>query len=663
MRSLQNQILAISFLLVSLCIFSLWITILYLEKKTEYKSVNESVKGIEVLLLKAFTEQESFINFELTNTHYYKSGDSRFLNSFGQHLENVKNELASLESIEFKSDDVKYKVNQIQKEIDDYSILFEKFESSIRKRGYKSLGIVGRMRKAVHFLEDSSSIDKTDLLMLRRHEKDFIIRQEQQYIQKFDKVITKLKSENRSKAVIIKFINDYDFNFQQLATYDRIIGIKSNTGYKQKLNYATEEILNNFERLNLTINLLQKQEEAKLTNYIIIFWLIALLVLITLIFSFSKRLSLRISKLSLAIQDVVSHNFSKRMNLSIQSKKDEVSLLSNNVLKMENELHDYINHFIEKVHDKTSELREKNEQIESQNSKILSQKEEFQQQNKDLLDGMRYGWRIQRALIPDDEKFKESVEKGFVYFSPKEIVSGDIYWTRKVLVNDLEETLFSVIDCTGHGVPGAFMSILAINAINDAVFRKHTLKPKALIQATNLYVYNAMKYYTNSNLNSNVKDGMDLAFCKLNRNKNKLSYVGACRPLYLMRKLDSDADLNIGLDEDEYRTTVWRDYILYDVFPLKYTVGTIDPDKSNLITSKELNVKKGDYIYIFSDGYADQFGGPKDKKFLTKRLKSLLFNIYELPPSSQKEILQNTISDWKGQRDQIDDICVMGVQV
>lgn len=663
MRSLQQQILAISFLLVSLCILSLWITTLYLEKKTEYKSVNESVKGIEVLLLKAFTEQESFINFESTNIHYYKSGESEFISSFDLYLEDIKAELTKLDRTDFDSKEIEDKVKDIQNQLDEYKALFEKMELSIRKRGFKSLGIVGQMRKAVHYLEDSSSIDKTILLTLRRHEKDFIIRQEQQYIQKFETVISQLKSKFHSSSATLKVLNDYDFFFQQLATYDRMIGVKSNTGFKQKLNHSTHAILNNFDQLNLSIKVLQQQEINKLTNYIIAFWVVALVVLITLIISLSKRLSSRITKLSYAIDDVVSHNFSKRMNISIQSRNDEVSQLSNNVIKMENELHDYINHFIEKVHDKTSELREKNEQIEAQKSKILTQKEQFQQQNKDLLDGMKYGWRIQRALIPDDDKFIDTVDKGFVYFSPKEIVSGDIYWTRKDQSGKNDEILFSVIDCTGHGVPGAFMSILAINAINDAIFRKNALEPDTIIKATNHYVYNSMKYYTNSSLNSNVKDGMDLAFCKLNRKKKTLSYVGASRPLYILRKIVDDSDKEIGLNKEEYKTSQWKDYILFDVSPLKVTVGTLDSKESEQIISNQIQVKKEDFIYIFSDGYPDQFGGPKDKKFLTKRFKSLLFNICDLAPSAQKEILQNTLADWKGQREQIDDICVMGVKV
>ncbi len=622
---------------------------------------------MEVLLYKSFTEQENFINFEVTNINFYKNESSPFIDQFQTHYVDLKGGLNKLDSCAKEINGISHEIELIHFRLNKYNQLFFKMVKTMLKRGYKDMGTEGKMRAAAHQLEDSSSIDKTILLMLRRHEKDFILRQETQYIEKFELQIKKIKGllnmQTKSDSINLELINTYNHYFHELAVYERIIGIKTNEGFKALLNKEANLIFNQFDLLSIRIQVHEEKMLQKLNRSIIIFWIIIALLLTYLIFSLSNRLTRRITYLSRQIQEVVDHNFSTRIKVLHQPKKDEVGQLWSNIIRMEEELHDYINHFIEKVHDKTSELREKNDQIKAQNEQISKQKEKAQEQNKELIDGMKYGWRIQRALIPNEEKLNKTIGDGFVYFSPKDIVSGDIYWIRNFYSPKGEDILFSVIDCTGHGVPGAFMSILAVNAINDAVFRKNNIEPHLILKETNNYVYNSMKYYIHDFQKSSVKDGMDLAFCKLNRKKLRLSFVGASRPLYIIRHKKEGKDMDFGLNNDEYRITEQDDKVLCEIMPLKATIGTMNQLEAEQLVSKEIKLNNGDYLYIFSDGYPDQFGGPKNKKFMTKRFKQLLLKISTLSSKQQREILKNTLKDWQGSQEQIDDICVMGVKV
>ena len=330
---------------------------------------------------------------------------------------------------------------------------------------------------------------------------------------------------------------------------------------------------------------------------------------------------------------------------------------------MESEIVEHIELFKEKVDNKTLELFEKNQQIERQKDKLQQQVKISNDKNKDLLDGMRYAWRIQQALIPDSKKVKKHVQKGFVFFQPRDIVSGDIYWTYKQKNIKEDESIFSVIDCTGHGVPGAFMSILAVNAINYAVLNKRINKPNTILQVTNNYVFRTLEYYASGTESSNVKDGMDMLLCKLNRQKKTIEYSGANRPLFIVRKKQSEESYDVGLKEKEYKIEEIQGALLFEVKPTKRTVGTQTKQDSKMFENKQIRVEEGDMIYLTTDGYADQFGGPKGKKFMQKRLKNLLALMYELDEEEQKSILQETLLDWKRNEEQVDDISIMGIRV
>ncbi len=272
-----------------------------------------------------------------------------------------------------------------------------------------------------------------------------------------------------------------------------------------------------------------------------------------------------------------------------------------------------------------AELAEKNASIEEK-KKIVEEK------NREIIDSIRYARHIQEAIIPTDDLVYEYLKECFVLYKPKDIVSGDFYWINKQENN----VLFSVIDCTGHGVPGAFMSVMAYSAINAVVTKRPGIPPARFLN----FLHDAVKENFSNPYVSNVNDGMDMALCMLDRTTMKLFYAGARMPLCIVRNGE-----------------------LIEVPADRQSISARTEETCEPFTHHEMQLQKGDNIYIFSDGYADQFGGPKGKKFKYSNLVKLLVSISSQPIYKQKQLLDKNIEEWRGNLEQVDDICVMGVRV
>jgi serine phosphatase RsbU (regulator of sigma subunit) len=294
------------------------------------------------------------------------------------------------------------------------------------------------------------------------------------------------------------------------------------------------------------------------------------------------------------------------------SQKIKEALLSS--LRAKDELIHKLDHL---VNEKTTEVRK--------------QKEEIEEKNKDITASITYAQRIQRAILPPVSQMKGLLGQHFILYKPKDIVSGDFYWVEQ----SGDATLFAAVDCTGHGVPGAFMSIVGHNILTQVVFEKKINSPALILDRLNEEVNRTLRQRGNAE----VKDGMDIALCSLDREKNKLYFSGANNPLYFIRRGE-----------------------LKEIKGDKFPIGETEPGNKNNFTQHELDLLKGDSIYIFSDGYADQFGGPKGKKFKYKQLQELLLSIQQHTMDEQLLILEKTINDWKGDLEQVDDILVIGLR-
>ncbi len=265
--------------------------------------------------------------------------------------------------------------------------------------------------------------------------------------------------------------------------------------------------------------------------------------------------------------------------------------------------------------------------IEEQKEQVDLAFGELAEKNKEILDSINYAKRIQTAILPPDKLIKESLKESFVLYKPKDIVAGDFYWLEQKNGN----TLFAAADCTGHGVPGAMVSVICNNGLNRSVREYNLTDPGKILDKTRELVIQEFE-----KSEGEVKDGMDIALCSIN--KDKLYYAGAYNPLWLVRNgeiLETKAN--------------------------KQPIGKYDPLLP--FTSHFLDLEKGDTIYIFSDGYADQFGGPKGKKLKSKAFKALLLSIQNETMDTQHQLIDDAYENWRGDEDQIDDVVVIGVRI
>jgi len=285
-----------------------------------------------------------------------------------------------------------------------------------------------------------------------------------------------------------------------------------------------------------------------------------------------------------------------------------------------------------KVYERTVEIEEKAEEIEAQRDEITEQRDEILRQKEGITDSINYASRIQNAILPDSDHLHKAFNDHFILFKPRDIVSGDFYW----IAEDDEKLYFTAADCTGHGVPGAFMSMLGVSSLNE-IFGSHSnhLTASKILNMLREKIKYSLHQTGKEGEN---KDGMDMALCIYHKNKNLIEYAGAYNPLYLIR----DNKLQ------EYKA---------DRMP----IGIYHVEKESF-TNHEIPIKKGDVIYIFSDGYADQFGGPGQTKFKTGNMKKLLMEISSQPMSKQREILVERFYKWKGELDQLDDIIIIGIR-
>lgn len=287
-----------------------------------------------------------------------------------------------------------------------------------------------------------------------------------------------------------------------------------------------------------------------------------------------------------------------------------------------------------------------NHTLAEQNDAIHKQKETIEEKNREIVDSIQYAKRIQDAILPDTRLLNELFSESFILFKPKDIVSGDFYWMEKK-----DDTLHvAVVDCTGHGVPGAFISLLGYNLLNRSINEFTCKDPAEVLTCMDQKLEELLKRSSIT-----VRDGMDLAFCSFKKDgeKIKMQFAGAHNPAWIIRDNNKPVIGKLILEYDNY--------FLCELKATRQSIGGFTEKKPYEL--QEILLEKGDLIYLFSDGYADQFGGSHGKKFKYSNLRELLFSITSKNLDEQKQFLDNRIEDWKGSQMQVDDICIIGLRV
>ncbi len=260
----------------------------------------------------------------------------------------------------------------------------------------------------------------------------------------------------------------------------------------------------------------------------------------------------------------------------------------------------------------------------------------LKEQNQKITDSINYAKHIQQSILPQETEIKKLLPDSFIYYQPRDIVSGDFYWCSEIE----GKIIIAAVDCTGHGVPGAFMSLIGNTLLNEIINEQHILRPSSILMQLHLGIINSLHQNADER---NSQDGMEMSLCVIDITKDIIEFAGAMNPIYIV-----------------------KDNLLTSIKPDIQAIGGINSaarkHRKVEFTDQQIPIRKGMSIYLFTDGYMDQFGGPNNKKFNTTMFKKLLLDIQLQDMDHQKQAIEDAIVKWKGDYKQIDDMLVMGVK-
>jgi serine phosphatase RsbU (regulator of sigma subunit) len=366
----------------------------------------------------------------------------------------------------------------------------------------------------------------------------------------------------------------------------------------------------------------------QLRNQVLIFASILALFIFGVSFFVSKQITKPIKELTYDARQLQKGNFDVKI---VIDRKDEIGVLAMSFKKMQHSMKKLILELKEINHNLEEKVLERTQDLQLQ-------KEMVEHKNKEIVDSINYAKRLQQAILPTLQTVYETLPSSFVLYKPKDIVAGDFYWMEKVHEPDgSERILLAAADCTGHGVPGAMVSVVGANGLERCVKEFMFHKPSDILEKLTDIV---IKTFDTSE--EEVKDGMDITLVSINKDNKTLEFAGANNPLWIIRQ---EAE---GLE-------------LIEVKADKQPIGKFDYRKP--FTNHTIQLQEGDCIYLFTDGYADQFGGPQGKKFKYKTLKDLLISLYHSNMQMQHIKINEAFEHWKAEFEQVDDVCIIGFRL
>jgi serine phosphatase RsbU (regulator of sigma subunit) len=646
MRSIKGKLL---FLFSLVALFLAIIVISFFVYDARMKNIHENLKllkEVNYLLRESNAVEKDFLLYETIQPHFFEMGYSKYLSEHAEIHLKIQHKLNSLqESLFVENSSFHVDLQGIKKDIERRDSLFTVLVDLIQKKGFQDHGLIGSFRQHVHVIENSPHcpLDKASLLTIRRHEKDYLLRNQPRYILKWEKAVDrfseKIKNacEGPATVMLLGHLQAYRQAFLKVVELDNKIGYQDGIGIKSDLHALANKINQNLENLNHVFGQFEARASKQMKTVYLIILIISGAITILVIFLLLRKLGKPVEKLTSSIQDIIQSNFAVNKSIPLIKSKDEMGQLSFHFKEMYHRIQQrtrQLEHNTEEIAAQRDEILRNQEQVNASEEKVREANKKILEQQENITDSIHYAKRIQQAVLPRGSYIKKCIPKHFVLYLPKDIVSGDFYWlTRKA-----NTVMIAAADCTGHGVPGAFMSMLGISFLNDILrknmkkFFESRLKASDFLEELRKKVKKALGRGKKDNV---MKDGMDMAFCIIDMDNRMMQYAGAFNPLLIIRDQEI---IKLKATRNPIGSYIWE----------------------TAFENHELQLQEGDRLYMFSDGFIDQFGGKDDKKFKNKPFEKLLIDIHQKPMAEQHDILKQTLEDWRGDKEQVDDVLVCG---
>lgn len=645
-------------IILMICGLGVWVFINSINKTNHLENFHSNLKSTRILLLEVNKLKEDIMVVDLNESGFYTNNVSVTEERFQKLNSKITAFVGYFEQSNIiEKYSLQEKIQNLKAQISEYNNAFNQLIYLYKLKGFKNFGLEGKMRSYAHNIYDFKDKEvQFYCLMLRRHEKDFLLRKDLSYVHQFNMVCQKFidrinlnTSLNRAnKNYLIGQLYFYNKYFLALARIESRIGVKGRTGCLEKSKTIFNQIATNIEILDADVKQLIETQQKNLKIETTILSIILLLFLISAIIILSYIITNSVKSISLSFSHYINSGFNFDAITYNKSQIKEFNSINLGFLKMAKEINIFTNFFKEKVLERTlainlqkEEILTQQKAIQAHNKTLLSKNRELSKQkqllfrkNNEKLESLRYAKRIQKAIQPSIPEFKNYFLDCFVYYKPRDVVSGDFY----LIYENLSKITFVTADSTGHGVPGAIMSVLGINTIQKIIQEQKVNEPGPILNNLDKNINHVLVH--GKIKEEIVSDGMDIAVFTFDKKTYKLEYSIAKFPHYVIRNSEI-----ITLETH------------------KYSIGFsfFDSEQKKFVTN-HFQLLPGDCLYLFSDGFPDQFGGPNNKKYKYSNIKSLLLKIYKLDMKTQKNIFQEEFKSWKGNYSQIDDVMMIGIQ-
>lgn len=629
-----------------------------------------TLQNTRIALLETNKIKEDIFISELINPRFYEQNNSLQERKLNISFDKINKLIHTIKKSPITKDNSFLdEINHVERLLKGYSANFMELIHLYKIKGYKNYGLEGNMRNYAHQITDcSDSKIKYFSLLLRKHEKDFLIRKDLVYISSFNAVLRTLISyifnestyTAKEKNKLYNLAYFYNKYFKMIARIENKIGTKGHQGLLNSSNTIFEDLNSIIIQIEKQVEILELKRKNKIKQQSIVIFFLLLLSITIGIMLLTNAITGSVAKITHTFNNYISSGFSDIHNQHNRSHIKEFNIIYIHFLKMAKEINSYTNYFKEKVAERTLEINKQKEEIQLQqqkielqyadllkvNTDIINQRQLLKDKNKDMMESLKYAKRIQKALLPKSNVYNKYFKDNFVFTKAKDMVSGDFnliypFKTYKDINNEFiqqNNVFFIAADCTGHGVPGAFISVLGLNSINKLISLLNITDPGKLLD----YLDSDINHFLSIDKKDRdlIFDGMDISAFSFNIDSYELNYCIAKFNCILIRNSEP-----IPLSNQNYS-------IGYNITPIH--------DKK--FVTKTIQMQEGDCLYLLSDGFSDQFGGPLNKKYKRKSLHDLILNIHKLPMKEQKMILKKEHKDWKRHYSQTDDISIIGLK-